>query len=145
MPTSFASGAISSRIDVASATSVASASGSACVCGGFIKIGLEDDLRGDPVAHGPALSHAHASFEQRGPGSLGGETLVEKRHRNAEPAFELAGEALRSRARLVRSAIGMQRQSNDEPGRLPFVDERPDRIEVDVTRLKVNCSQVNDL
>ena len=29
----------------------------------------------------------------------------------------------------------MQRQSNDEPGRLPFVDERPDRREVPVARL----------
>src|SRR5208283_1559253 len=118
MPIRRASWAIAPRILSARTASVASASGRMAL----VKIGLEDQLRRNPVAHRLPLAGTPAGTEQVARGRLGRETLVAESDRQAEAPLELTREALRPRGHRVRSAVGMRRQAHDEQDRTPEFD-----------------------
>src|SRR6185437_11036459 len=101
MPTSLASSAMAAPIFSASAAIVASASGSPSRAGSaaatLIKIGLQDDLRCDPVAHWLVPAHADAGVGECGRRGFGGVAFVDQLDRQPEPGFEPVREFLGAR------------------------------------------------
>src|SRR5437763_5824083 len=107
MPTNLASKAMAPRIRSTSAASVCSASGSAngVVPRGIVEPGLQDELCGYAIAHGLPIARRDARRRERAFRARGRVPLIHARHRQSEPAFQLAGETFGARGHLVRRPV----------------------------------------
>src|SRR5258706_8237564 len=122
MPMSFASIATALRMRSASTASVASASGSPLVCAALVKIGLQYQLRGDPVANGALMARFHTRGGERLGRSMGREAFVGQRDGHAEATLELPCKAPCARRPFVLLAVGVRWQADQPQRRMPFVD-----------------------
>src|SRR6266496_687038 len=118
MPTSFTSNA-SERIFSASAPSTTSASGGD-MC---VKIGLQQNLRGDLIAYRFAVPGPNRCVAQRERRIPRGEAFVAELDRQREAPPELLREAVRSRRHRVRRTVGMGRKTNEQEHGSPFGDQ----------------------
>src|ERR1700687_1943303 len=100
MPISLASTATAPRILSSSAASACSASGSpsgnSSIGVALVKIGLQDELCGDLIAHALVRARFHSGIGQHAIGGVGGKAFVDKLRRDAKTAFELVREAARA-------------------------------------------------
>src|ERR1700736_1554392 len=133
MPISLASTATAPRILSASAASARSASGrpsaSPSVGVALVKIGLQNELRGELIAYALVRARFQAGIGQRRGGGASSEAFVDQLRGDAETALELLRETARTRGQGMRSAIGMQGQADDQQRGMPFVDQGFDRRE----------------
>src|SRR5207248_3470901 len=111
------------RMRSTSAASAASASGICGVSLMLIEISLQDHLRGDLVAMCAAAASGAIAIQPilR---NLRCPSLVDQRDGKPEALAKLAREAPCALGHRVRRAIGMQRQSDNQLARLPFVHQR---------------------
>src|ERR1700674_930575 len=122
MPISLASTATAPRILSANAASACSASGrpsgkpSCSPSDGvaLVKIGLQNELRGELIAYALVRTRFHARIGQRRGGGASSEAFVDQLRGDAETALELLRETARTRGQGMRSAIGMQGQADDQ-------------------------------
>src|ERR1700693_1914350 len=97
MPNSLGSTAPAPRILSASAASACSASGrpsgspfgSPSVGVALVKIGLQNELRGELIAYALVRTRFHSGIGQRRGGGASGVAFVDKLRRDAEPTLEL--------------------------------------------------------
>lgn len=80
-------------------------------------------LRRVLVYQGFLLSTMHAPVVQQGTGGGGCVTFVHQHHQQAEPSLEPVGETAAERGHLVRRAVIVAGQADDECGRLPFLKQ----------------------
>src|SRR2546423_14085109 len=105
MPISLASTATAPRILSASAASARSASGRPSATpsvGIVVKVGLQNELRGDLIAYALVRARFHTGIGQRRSGGASGEAFVDQLRRDAETAPQLPRETGRTRGQGMR-------------------------------------------
>src|SRR5688500_912424 len=126
----------------ASAASTRSASGSGSSMRGsagmLVEPRLQDHLRGDFVALRAAATAALARALERRSRVLRRMALVGFNDGKPEAAGEPPRETPRARGHRVLGAVGMHGNADDELVGLPFADQRSDRGEARVARLRVD-------